>query len=128
MGELTTGVNWLAVGVGTLFSFGLGGLWYSPVLFGVKWADGVGLEIEKDARQPVPALIMQLVGTVLFGWLVGISAANEALLLAVLIAITLSVMLIAAGLFGGNSRYAAVVEGAFVIAMFSIMLICHAIL
>ena len=31
-------VNWLAVGVGTVAAFMVGWLWYSPLLFGKKWA------------------------------------------------------------------------------------------
>jgi hypothetical protein len=30
-------VNWLSVIVATLLSFGIGGLWYSAVLFGKSW-------------------------------------------------------------------------------------------
>ena len=30
MNELTMDVNWLAVGIGTVLSFMLGWLWYSP--------------------------------------------------------------------------------------------------
>lgn len=36
MGELTTGVSWLAVIIGAIASFVLGWLWYSPKLFGPK--------------------------------------------------------------------------------------------
>ena len=34
MGEITSGVNWLAVTVGAVAAFLLGWLWYSPKLFG----------------------------------------------------------------------------------------------
>lgn len=128
MGELTTGVNWLAVGISTFLSFGLGALWYSPVMFGVKWAEGVGVEMGEGSTQPVAALVLQLIGTFLFAWVMGIAAASGLLMLAILIALSTGVLLSASGLFDGNSRYAAVVEGVFVIAMFVIMLICHAVL
>ena len=45
MGELTTGVSWLAVIVGAVVSFLVGWLWYSPKLFGPKWAEGVGVKM-----------------------------------------------------------------------------------
>lgn len=36
-------VNWLAVLAATVAAFVLGGLWYSPVLFGKKWQVAAGL-------------------------------------------------------------------------------------
>ena len=38
MGELTMGVSWLGVIVGAVAAFLVGWLWYSPVLFGKRWA------------------------------------------------------------------------------------------
>jgi len=40
-------VNWLAVAVAALASFLLGGLWYSPVLFGKAWQRETGLTDER---------------------------------------------------------------------------------
>ena len=45
MESLMMDVNWLAVGVGTVIAFMLGAAWYSPKMFGKKWAEGVGLEL-----------------------------------------------------------------------------------
>tara|TARA_B110000858_G_scaffold198436_1_gene264965 strand:+ start:10987 stop:11373 length:387 start_codon:yes stop_codon:yes gene_type:complete len=128
MGELTNAVNWLAVGIGAVLSFGLGALWFSPMMFGEKWAAGVGVEIGEGSAQPKAALILQLIGTCLLAWLIGITAASDALMLAILITLTISVLIAAAGLFGGNDRYAAFAEGAFPIAMLVIMVLCHAVL
>ncbi len=36
-------INWLAVGVATILAFVLGGLWYSPALFGKVWQTDTGL-------------------------------------------------------------------------------------
>ena len=128
MDDLTAGVNWLAVGIGTFLSFGLGAMWFSPVMFGVKWAEGVGVESGKDAKQPVGALVLQLTGTFLLAWLVGIAFARDALFLSVLIALAVSVLVSASGLFGGNSRYAATAEGVFPLVMYLIMLVCQVVL
>lgn len=128
MSELTIGVNWLAVGITTFLCFGLGGLWYSPIMFGVKWVEGVGVAIEDGASQPVAALLVQLVGTCLFAWLVALAMGSGAMPLAKMIALTTSVLLVASGLFGDNSLYAALEEGAFVVAMFTIVVLCHEIL
>lgn len=42
------GVNLWAVLVAGLVSFALGGLWYSPALFGKQWAKLSGMELKKD--------------------------------------------------------------------------------
>ena len=39
----TEHVNWLAVIVAALSTFALGGLWYSPILFGRAWMSANGL-------------------------------------------------------------------------------------
>ena len=40
-------VNYLAVGLATVLAFALGGLWYSPVLFGKPWMAGHGYTSEQ---------------------------------------------------------------------------------
>jgi Protein of unknown function (DUF1761) len=40
-------INWIAVVVAALASFLLGGLWYSPVLFGKAWQRETGLSDEQ---------------------------------------------------------------------------------
>ena len=38
-------VSWIAVVVGTIVSFLVGWAWYSPKLFGKKWAEGSGVKL-----------------------------------------------------------------------------------
>ena len=128
MDALITGVNWLAVGISTVLSFMLAGLWYSQKLFGRKWAEGRGIDTESGAGQPIPALVTQFVGTFLLAWIVALAMANNALSSAILIVITIAILLMAGGMFGGSSRYATVVEGCFVLAMAVIMIGTNAIL
>ena len=40
--EALAAVNWLAVVAATVALYVLGGLWYSPALFGPRWRAGVG--------------------------------------------------------------------------------------
>lgn len=52
-----SGLNYIAILVVTLLGFVLGGLWYSPVLFGRGWLASLG-KTEKDiAPSAVPFLI-----------------------------------------------------------------------
>ena len=51
---LTEHVNWLAVVVAAISTFVLGGLWYSPALFGPAWMKANGLtqaELSKGAAK-----------------------------------------------------------------------------
>lgn len=50
-------LNWLAVGAGTLASFAVGALWYSPAMFAKPWTEAVGLSPEHMAQANVPALL-----------------------------------------------------------------------
>ena len=40
-------VNWLGIFISTILSFIIGGLWYSPILFGKKWAKEAGISDEQ---------------------------------------------------------------------------------
>lgn len=78
--EITLGVSWLAVVVGTIAAFLLGWLWYSPMLFGKKWAAGNGVEMGIANDMPKFAMITQLIGLFLMSWFVGVTAVESKLL------------------------------------------------
>ena len=48
-------INFLALGAAAIASFGLGALWYSPVLFGKIWQQEIGMTEEdlKGANMPM---------------------------------------------------------------------------
>lgn len=50
MNEILMHMNWLALVVSFLLAFALGWLWYSPMLFGNTWAEGVGISLEDHER------------------------------------------------------------------------------
>jgi hypothetical protein len=127
MGELTDNVSWLAVIVGAAAAFGLGALWYSPKLFGAKWAEGVGLDLKSMEGMPLTAMAWQAAGTLLLSWVVGITAANNALLTIILIAIAVMVLMAAGGLFSRKSTYAIAAETGYVAAMVVVMILVQAI-
>ncbi len=127
MGEITANVNWLAVGVSTAAAFMLGGLWYSPKLFGTKWAEGFGVA-PGEGGHARGALVSQLVATFLLAWVVGVTAANDALLTVILVAVTIAALMGAGGMFAQKSRYAVFTETGFVLTMVVIMILVHAVL
>ena len=126
MEELMMNVNWTAVVVGFVAAFGLGWLWYSDMMFGQKWRDGIGIAID-DNSPMAPAMISQAVGTFLLAWVIGITATTDSLMLAILIALTISVLVKANGFFAQKSRYAIAVESSYILAMVVVMIIAHAI-
>ncbi len=128
MGEITANVNWLAVVIGGVLAFLLGWLWYSPKLFGTKWAEGAGVELGSAGAMPVGAMVAQAVGTFLLAWVVGVTAASSALFTFILIVLTIAALIFAAGKFARKSMYAVYTETGFVIAMAVVMFVVQAIL
>lgn len=68
-------VNWLAVAVAALLTFVLGGLWYSPLLFGPSWQRLAGLsdaEVKsKVARTFVGAALCALIAATTLAFFLG---------------------------------------------------------
>jgi len=127
MAEITANVNWLAVIVGWVVAFGLGWLWYSPKLFGEKWAQGVGVELGSADKMPMAALVTQAAGLFLLAWVVGVTAASNALFTFILIVLAFVVLLASGGLFSRKSTYAIRTEVGYVIAAAVAMFLCQAI-
>ncbi|MXZ31988.1 MAG: DUF1761 domain-containing protein [Gammaproteobacteria bacterium] len=125
-----TEVSWLAVIVATVLSFMLGGLWYSPRVFGARWAEGCGVDLESEdaGKHAAKALSVQFVSTLLLAWLLGAMVdAGEWLMIAATVSVV-AVILISAGLFHRNSHFAAVIEGVFVVVMSAVMVVVHLVL
>lgn len=128
MGEITTNVNWTATILGAVIAFGLGWPWYSEKLFGKKWAEGVRLSFDDKSAPPAMAMITQAVATFLLAWVVGVTAANDALLTIILITLTIVALVIAGGLFASKSGYAVATEAGYILVMVVIMIVCQAVL
>ena len=127
MGELINGVSWLGVIVGAVVSFILGWLWYSPRLFGTKWAEGVGVELGSASSMPVAAMASQLIGLFLMSWFVGVTAASNALLTVILATIAFTVLAYSGGMFGRKSGYARNVDAGYWLVSLIVMVVCQGI-
>ena len=128
MDEIVANVSWLAVIVGAVLSFLLGWLWYSPMVFGKKWAEGVGVEFGSASAMPVGAMVAQIVGILLLAWLFGITASNNALLTIILVVLTIAAFLVSSGMFAKKSAYAIWTEAGYIVAMAVVMFVVQAIL
>lgn len=127
MAELTAGVNWLGVIVGAVLSFLAGWLWYSPKLFGPKWAEGVGVEMGAASEMPVGAMVSQGIGLLLMSWFVGVTAVSNALFTVILGTVAFTVLAYSGGMFSKKSGYARNVEAGYWLVSLVIMIICQGI-
>ncbi len=127
MGELMEGVNWLGVIVGTVVSFLAGWLWYSPKLFGTKWAEGSRVQLGNANEMPVGAMIAQVVGLFLMSWLVGVTMANNAVWTAILATLAFAILAYSGSMFSQKTAYARVVDFGYWIVALVIMVICQSL-
>ena len=127
MGELTTGVSWLGVVAGAVISFLIGWLWYSPKVFGTKWAQGVGVDLGTADDMPVGALVTLFIGLLLMSWFVGVTAVSNALLTVILGTIAFVVLAYSGGMFTKKSGYARGVEAGYWIVSLVIMIVCQGV-
>jgi hypothetical protein len=121
-------LNWLAIGLGTIVSFLIGWLWYSPKLFGVKWAEGSGVSLDSADKMPVFAMVAQIVALFLLALTIGLTAQVEALITAILIILAVASFTASMGGFVKKSRYAITVDALYIIVSGAIMIVCQGIL
>lgn len=126
MEEIIANVDWAAVVVGAVVAFGVGWLWYGP-LFGKQWMAGVGMSAD-DKGPMMHAMLAQAVGTFLLAWVIGLTASMDALLTAILIALTIATLIKANGLFARKGHSAIMVESSFILVMVAIMIAVHAVM
>ena len=127
MGELMEGVNWLGVIAGTVVSFLAGWLWYSPKLFGTKWAEGSRVQLGNANEMPVGAMIAQVIGLFLMSGLVGVTMANNAVWTAILATLAFAILAYSGSMFSQKTAYARVVDFGYWIVSLVIMVICQSL-
>ena len=128
MSELTNGVNWLAVIVGAVAAFVMGWLWYSPKVFGTKWAEGLGVDLGSASEMPVGAMVTNIIGLLLMSWFVGVTAANNALLTVILATVAFTLLGYSGGMFGKQTAYVRNVNAGYWLAALVVMIVCQALL
>ena len=124
MGLLTANVGWLSLIVGAVLSFLLGWLWYSPKLFGVKWAEGSGVKMDAASKMPAEAMGTQGLGLLLMSWFVNVAGGTYG----ALGLIAFVVMGYSGNSFTGKSQYAKFVDAGYLIACFVVMWVVRKVL
>lgn len=88
-------VNYLAVLVATIAAFVIGGVWYSPALFGKQWMKAVGLK-ENDAKKGMaPTMIKSFIITFIMATTLAIftpAGLNEGLMVGAVLGIGIASM------------------------------------
>lgn len=127
MQEIFAGVSWIGVIIGAIVALLVAWVWYSPKVFGAKWAEGSGVDLGEARNMPASPLIVQFIGLFLMSWFVGVTAVNNALLTVILATAAFCVMYYANGMFGRRSAYARGVDVGYWIASLAIMIIAQGI-
>jgi len=121
--EITTGVIWIAVVLGAVGSFLVGWLWYSPILFGKKWAEGNGLGSDDASGMPFAAMGANFIGLFLMSWFVGVTAVSSALLTVILATVAFTVLAFSGGMFAKKPTSVLVIDAGYWLAAFVVMFI-----
>ena len=61
-------VNWLAVLAAALAKFAIGGVWYSPLVFGPRWGAIVGVSPEAFKARMGSAMAADLAASLVLAW------------------------------------------------------------
>lgn len=125
METLLISIEWLPVIVSTLLAFGLGWLWYSPLLFLKPWLKGIG-EPVWQAPMWMP-MIAQFGATIFLAIIINALHGGGNALLIVLILITLMGFIKSNGLYSGKTKTAISVELLYFPFMVLIMLLVNSL-
>ena len=119
-------LDWLAVAAGTIAAFGLGMIWFSPVMFGKAWAKG-SHDLQPPGTPPVAAMAVQLTGTFVLALIVGLSATIEALNVAILAILSVALFVAGMDLFSQKSAPAVLIDAGYILAGGALMIMAQAV-
>lgn len=121
-------VNWIAVGAGTVVAFLFGWLVYSPLLFAKAWAQGSGVELNKDSKPPMSAMMLQIIGLFFLATVIGITATLNALFAAILAILAAAALTISNGAFCKKSFAALAIDAGYIVGAGVLMILAQALL
>lgn len=125
MSELTSDINWVAVVVGAVLSYLAGWLWYSPRLFGERWANAANVTYSKTP--PAATMAMHFGGMVLLSWFVGVMAREGLLATTILLTVAGAVLGYATDGYLKIKTDGKLINAGYWIAMIAIMVIVQAL-
>lgn len=120
-------VNWAAVGAGTLAAFGLGMIWFSPLMFGRVWAAG-SHNIAPPASPPILAMVIQFAATALLALVVGLTETDQAIFTALGAIFAVALFVAGMDLFSQKTGKATAVDAGYVLAAGALMILAQGVL
>ncbi|MEL6572042.1 MAG: DUF1761 domain-containing protein [Pseudomonadota bacterium] len=120
-------MNWPAVALGTVLAFGLGMIWFSPMLFGKAWSTG-SHNISPPNSPPMMAMVTQLIGTALLAIVVGMTETNEAIGTAIMAISAVALTVAGMDLFSQKSGKATLIDAGYIVAGGALMIVAQGIL
>ena len=117
-------LNWLAIIVGTAAAFGLGMIWFSPMMFGKGWSTG-SHNIRPPASPPVLAMVVQLFGTFALAMVIGMTARTDALMTAIMAILAATLLIAGMDLFSQKSGRATLIDAGYIVASGALMILAQ---
>jgi hypothetical protein len=117
-------MNWLAVIVGAALAFGLGMIWFSPVMFGRAWAAG-SHGINPPASLPITAMLIQGLGTLALALVVGLADTGGLIGTAILAILAARLLVAGMDLFSQKTGGATLIDAGYIAAMGAIMILAQ---
>lgn len=76
----TSSFNWIAIVLAGLSAWIIGGIWFSPPLFGRRWLKALGItQTGSPAPGFVAALVISIIGALFLRWVIGLANATTAI-------------------------------------------------
>lgn len=120
-------MNWPAVGLGTVLAFGLGMIWFSPMMFGKAWSEG-SHNIKPPESAPMAAMVITFLATLVLAIVVGLTETTGAIVTAMLAILAVAMFVAGMDLFSQKSGKATAIDAMYVLVGGALMIVAQGIL
>ena len=124
---MSADLNIAATLLGAIAAFGLGMIWFSPLLFGRAWAAG-SHAISPPVRPPLLAMAVQFAGTAALALVIGLTATTDALGTAIAAILAAALLVAGMDLFSQKSRRATLIDSGYVVTAGIVMIAAQGLL
>ena len=127
MDDLIMNINWLALIIGTIVSFAFGWLWYSPKMFGIKWAEWNWVKLDSDCKHKAMlcTMVYQFIVTFLLAMIIAVAMRDGTIMNMILTIMTMLFLIISNGKWANKNIYIIAIDVWFILAMSIIMVVAQ---
>ncbi|MCA9361920.1 DUF1761 domain-containing protein [Candidatus Kaiserbacteria bacterium] len=119
--EELANLEWVPVVVSFVLAFGLGWLWYSPMMFLKPWASALGLDTEGPNDGMMKAMIPQAIATFLLAVVTNMAAQDGHVGHAVIVALIAASFVMSSNLYKSPKCAPPRIEAGYILAMAAVM-------